>query len=68
MDSIFTAGESVPYSGVYRIIHYPPHTGEENVTLEKGTTFPLCVHCSHVSFMLVSELSRSGLLNYSHQL
>jgi hypothetical protein len=67
MDNIFTAGDSVPYSGVYRITHYPPHTGEETVTLEKGTPFPQCVHCAHVSFMLVNDLSRSRLLEYSRE-
>ena len=25
----------------------------EVVTLTKGNAFPLCVHCSHVSFMLI---------------
>jgi len=51
--AVFTVGEVVPYSGVYRITHYPPHTGEEALTLTKGSTFPQCVHCSHVSYMLI---------------
>ena len=68
MDNVFTAGELVPYSGVYRITHYPPHTDEEAVTLTKGNAFPLCVHCSQVSFMLVNELTGSELLNYAHEL
>jgi hypothetical protein len=53
MENIFTVGEVVPYSGVYRITHYPPHTGEEVLTLTKGSKFPCCVRCSHVSFMLI---------------
>ena len=53
MENIFTVGEVVPYSGVYRITHYPPHTGEEVLTLTKGNKFPQCVRCSHVSFMLI---------------
>ena len=53
MDNVFTDGEVVPNSGVYRITHYPPHTGEDVLTLTKGSTFPLCVRCSHVSFMLI---------------
>ena len=61
MDNVFTSGELVPYSGVYRITHCPPHTSEECLTLAKESTFPLCVHCSHVSFMLVNKLSGSGL-------
>jgi hypothetical protein len=52
-DNLFTVGEVVPYSGVYRITHYPPHTGEEVFTLTKGSAFPRCVRCSHVSFMLI---------------
>src|SRR5579859_4001768 len=53
MDNVFTVGEVVPFSGVYRITHYPPHTGEEVFTLTKGSIFPRCVRCSHVSFMLI---------------
>lgn len=60
MDNVFTSGELVPYSGVYRITHCRPHTSEEVLTLAKGSTFPLCVHCSHVSFMLVNKLPGSG--------
>jgi hypothetical protein len=67
MDNIFTAGEQVPYSGVYRITHTPPHTAEEALTLTRGTTFPLCVHCSRVSFMLVHELAESNLFVYSQE-
>jgi hypothetical protein len=58
MDNVFTVGEVVPYSGVYRITHHPPHTGEDALTLTKGSTFPRCVQCSHVSYMLMRlELS-----------
>ena len=67
MDNIFTPGELVPYSGVYRITHHPPHTGEEAITLMKGNPFPQCVRCAKVSFMLLNELSRSDLLTYSHE-
>jgi hypothetical protein len=31
MNNVFTVGEVVPYSSVYRITHYP-HTGEEALT------------------------------------
>lgn len=68
MDNLFTAGELVPNSGVYRITHYPPHTDEEAVTLSKGNKFPLCVHCSQVSFMLVIELSQTELLQFSDKM
>jgi hypothetical protein len=53
MHNVFNVGEVVPYSGVYRITHYPPHTTEEVLTLTKGSTFPRCVRCSHLSFMLI---------------
>ena len=68
MDNVFAAGELVPYSGVYRITHTPPHSGEEAITLAKGNPFPQCVRCAHVSFMLLNELSKSDLLTYSHEL
>ena len=57
MDNVFTVGEVVAYSGDHRITHYPPHTGEEALTLTKGSTFPQCVDCSHVSFMLIHPLT-----------
>jgi hypothetical protein len=68
MDNVFTVGELVPYSGIYRITHNPPHTDEEALTLTKGSTFPRCVHCAHESFMLVNELTNSELLTYAHEL
>ena len=68
MDNVFTVGEVVPYSGVYRITHNPPHTGEEAITLTEGKRFPLCIHCSHVAFMLVNQLTSHELLAYAHEL
>ena len=68
MDNVFTSGEFVPYSGVYRITHFPPHTDEEALTLTEGSMFPRCVHCWRESFMLVNELSNSELLHYAHEL
>jgi hypothetical protein len=68
MDNVFTSGELVPYSGVYRITHYPPHTDGEAITLAHGNNFPVCVHCSQVAFMLVSELKDSDLFVYSQEL
>lgn len=68
MDNVFTVGEVVPYSGVYRITHYPPHTGDGALTLTKGSRFPQCVRCSHVSFMLINQLTNSELLTYAHEM
>lgn len=68
METTFTNGELVPYTGVYRIQHDPPHTADEAITLSEGTTFPLCVHCLRVYFILVNQLSESDLLVYSHEL
>ncbi len=62
MDNVFTAGELIPYSGVYRITHYPPHASEQGITLTKGNSFPHCVDCPHVSFMLVNEFPNTDLL------
>jgi hypothetical protein len=62
MDNVFIAGELIPYSGVYRITHFPPHAREEAITLAKGKIFPLCVDCAHVSFMLIDEFSGRDLL------
>jgi hypothetical protein len=53
MDSVFTAGEFVPYSGTYVVTHHPPHATEQAITLEFGMKFPRCVDCMNASFMLV---------------
>jgi hypothetical protein len=63
MDNVFTAGERIPYSGVYRISHYPPHASVQAITLAKGNNFPRCVDCGKVSFMLVNELFNSNLFS-----
>ena len=63
MDNVFTAGEFIPYSGVYRITHYPPHATEQCITLAKGRKFPHCVDCAQVSFMLVNGLFDTDLRN-----
>jgi hypothetical protein len=62
MDNVFTAGEFIPYSGVYRITHYPPHVSEETITLAKGSSFPHCVDCAQVSFMLLNEFLETNPL------
>ena len=62
MDNVFTAGEPIPYSGLYRITHYPPHVCEETITLAKGNSFPQCVHCAQVSFMLLNGIPETDPL------
>lgn len=62
MDNIFITGERIPYSGVYRITHYPPHVREETITLAKGNNFPQCVDCEQVYFMLLNEFITVDLL------
>lgn len=50
----FKPGESVPNSGIYRVIHDPNHRSEHEVTCVHGKTFPPCNHCGHhVRFVLV---------------
>jgi hypothetical protein len=67
MDNVFTAGELIPYSGVYRITHHPPHATEQGITLAKGRKFPRCVDCGHVSFMLLNGLFDTDLRNDATQ-
>ena len=68
MDNVFTAGDLVPFSGVYRITHSPPHASEEAITLAEGNHFPQCVHCNQASFMLVNGLTKTDLLVYAHEM
>jgi hypothetical protein len=62
MDNVFTAGELIPYSGIYLITHYPPHASEQSITLARGNNFPHCVDCAQVSFMLLNEFPDTVLL------
>jgi len=44
---VFEPGDSVPASGVYRVIHDAFHTQEHEVTCVYGKIFPPCNHCGH---------------------
>jgi hypothetical protein len=50
---VFEPGQSVPHSGIYRVIHDPYHAQEHEVTCVFGKPFPPCNHCGHhVRFVL----------------
>jgi hypothetical protein len=50
---IFKPGETVPRSGIYRVIHDPNHAQEHEVTCVYNKPFPPCNHCGHhVRFVL----------------
>jgi hypothetical protein len=52
-DEIFHPEEQVPESGVYQVQHYR-HRLYHEVTMLRGTTFPVCSECGHnVRFRLV---------------
>jgi len=49
----FEPGETVPNSGIYRVVHDPNHYQEHEVTCVAGKPFPPCNHCGHhVRFVL----------------
>jgi hypothetical protein len=45
MTSIFTPGEIVPISGLYRVVHHQVHESEHEVTCLRGEKFPPCKGC-----------------------
>jgi len=42
----FKCGEKVPVSGVYRVLHLLPHTGEQREMYLEGSRFPTCNMCA----------------------
>jgi hypothetical protein len=56
MAEVYKSAESIPASGIYRVIH-AEHRLPHEVTLISGQTFPPCAQCLHeVRFELVREL------------
>ena len=49
---VFKPGDTVPHSGIYRVIHDPAHTQEHDVTCIFGKRFPPCRGCDHPRFVL----------------
>ena len=52
---VFKPGDTVPNSGIYRVIHDPKHAQEHEVTCIYGKKFPPCRDCAHPRFMLVRK-------------
>jgi hypothetical protein len=51
----FKAGDQVPSSGVYRVLH-KGHRDEHDATLREGEQFPVCTVCKQeVRFRLVQS-------------
>jgi hypothetical protein len=52
-EQVFRAGEVVPQSGVYRVMHQR-HRETHVATLFQGEQFPRCMHCGEsVKFALL---------------
>ena len=53
MADVLQAGESVPFSGVYKVVHSGQHSEAHYVLALRGETFPGCLRCSdQVKFQL----------------
>jgi hypothetical protein len=50
---IFEPGDTVPHSGIYKVIHDPAHDKQHEVTCVYGKPFPPCVHCPNPRFVLL---------------
>jgi hypothetical protein len=56
MPNTYKSAETIPESGIYRVIH-AQHRLPHEVTLIKGQTFPPCAKChDEVRFQLVREM------------
>jgi hypothetical protein len=50
----FKPGDTVPHSGIYKVVHDTNHSANHEVTCVYGKKFPPCNHCGHrVRFVLV---------------
>jgi hypothetical protein len=61
---VFKPGDTVPNSGIYRVIHDPTHTEEHEVTCIAHKRFPPCRDCHHPRF----ALARKALHIEAHEL
>lgn len=50
---IFKPGDTVPHSGIYKVLHDPAHDEPHEVTCVFGKPFPPCRDCKHPRFQLV---------------
>ena len=54
----YRPGDSVPQSGVYRVVH-EKHRDDHEATLLDGGQFPRCTHCGNgVTFFLQKAAAR----------
>ena len=53
LGDLFRSGDRVQHSGIYRVLHNPPHEEPHEVTAVYGRSFPRCRCCEHARFMLV---------------
>ena len=52
--TVFAAGETIPESGIYEVIHQNAHRETHESVLVKGDPFPLCEVCeAQVRFRVV---------------
>jgi hypothetical protein len=42
---IFIAGQSVPESGIYRVIHHQDHRPSHEAVMHRGDILPVCDQC-----------------------
>jgi hypothetical protein len=60
-NEVFKPGDTVPASGIYRVVHDVYHREEHEVTAVKGEPFPPCNHCGqHPRFTLVHAAHHIG--------
>ena len=52
-EQVYRPGDTVPRSGIYRVVH-AQHRGEHEAVVLDGAPFPACKHCrNNVSFRLL---------------
>jgi hypothetical protein len=65
MAETFKPGDTVPNSGIYRVVHDEEHAEEHEVTCVSGKPFPPCRDCgSDVRFKLVRKAKHISKQRY----
>ena len=67
MANVLQGEESVPFSGVYKVVHSGRHSEAHYVLALRGETFPGCWRCSdQVNFQLALSAAHLGTHPFFH--
>lgn len=54
-------GNTVPISGIYKVIHFPAHKQPHEIKCVKGNIFPPCGECRETNYVFVRPEEKSDV-------